>query len=106
MKSFYVSAKTGDNVSTCFHKVAADLAGITLTKPEVLIFIFIFCTSALFSTKLPRTLLQSPSLSLRFSIFKYFFLYLHARTQTHIHTHKHTEVKVVAKVVKAEVVKK
>jgi len=35
MKSFYVSAKTGDNVSTCFHKVAADLAGITLTKPEV-----------------------------------------------------------------------
>ena len=26
MKSFYVSAKTGDNVNTCFHKVAADLA--------------------------------------------------------------------------------
>jgi hypothetical protein len=35
MKSFYVSAKTGDNVNTCFHKVAADLAGITLSKPEV-----------------------------------------------------------------------
>ena len=35
MKSFYVSAKTGDNVNTCFHKVAADLAGIALTKPEV-----------------------------------------------------------------------
>ena len=35
MRSFYVSAKTGDNVNTCFHKVAADLAGVTLTKPEV-----------------------------------------------------------------------
>ena len=35
MKSFYVSAKTGDNVNTCFHKVAADLAGVALSKPEV-----------------------------------------------------------------------
>lgn len=36
MHQFFVSAKTGDNVSTCFYRVASDLAGITLTKPEVM----------------------------------------------------------------------
>jgi Ras-related protein Rab-28 len=35
MRSFYVSAKTGDNVSTTFYRVASELAGVTLTKPEV-----------------------------------------------------------------------
>ena len=30
-----MSAKTGDNVSQCFYRVAADLAGVTLTKPEI-----------------------------------------------------------------------
>ena len=67
MKSFYVSAKTGDNVSTCFHKVAADLAGITLTKPEVF-FLIIFLLQHLFPQSC-RTLLKSPSLSQRFFIF-------------------------------------
>lgn len=31
--SFYVSAKTGDQVTSCFYKIAADLAGIEITKP-------------------------------------------------------------------------
>ena len=31
--SFYVSAKTGDQISSCFYKVAADLAGIEISKP-------------------------------------------------------------------------
>ena len=35
MRHFYLSAKTGDNVSTCFYKVASELSGVTLTKPEV-----------------------------------------------------------------------
>ncbi|KAK9804325.1 hypothetical protein WJX72_006920 [[Myrmecia] bisecta] len=35
MYSYFVSAKTGDNVATTFYRVAADLAGIVLTKPEV-----------------------------------------------------------------------
>ena len=30
-----MSAKTGDNVLQCFYRVAADLAGVTLTKPEI-----------------------------------------------------------------------
>mmetsp|Transcript_36907 Transcript_36907/g.97640 ORF Transcript_36907/g.97640 Transcript_36907/m.97640 type:complete len:227 (+) Transcript_36907:13-693(+) len=33
--SCFMSAKTGDNVSQCFHRVAADLAGVVLTKPEI-----------------------------------------------------------------------
>jgi hypothetical protein len=36
MRHFYLSAKTGDNVSTCFYKVASELSGVTLTKPEVM----------------------------------------------------------------------
>ena len=35
MFSCFMSAKTGDNVSQCFHRVAADLAGVVLTKPEI-----------------------------------------------------------------------
>mmetsp|Transcript_147 Transcript_147/g.371 ORF Transcript_147/g.371 Transcript_147/m.371 type:complete len:234 (+) Transcript_147:168-869(+) len=35
MRSFYVSAKTGDNVNTAFYRVASELAGVALTKPEV-----------------------------------------------------------------------
>jgi len=35
MFSCFMSAKTGDNVSQCFHRVAADLAGVVLTKPEL-----------------------------------------------------------------------
>lgn len=30
-----MSAKTGDNVSPCFYRVAAELAGVVLTKPEM-----------------------------------------------------------------------
>ena len=30
---YYVSAKTGDQVNWCFYKVAADLAGIQVSKP-------------------------------------------------------------------------
>ena len=33
--SFYVSAKTGDQVNSCFFKIAADLAGIKITKPMI-----------------------------------------------------------------------
>jgi Ras-related protein Rab-28 len=32
--SFFMSAKTGDNVSSTLQRVAADLAGVVLTKPE------------------------------------------------------------------------
>ncbi|XP_048746564.2 ras-related protein Rab-28-like [Ostrea edulis] len=35
MSSHFVSAKTGDNVSLCFQRVAAEILGIRLTKPEV-----------------------------------------------------------------------
>ena len=35
MYSCFMSAKTGDNVAQCFHRVAADLAGVVLTKPEL-----------------------------------------------------------------------
>lgn len=30
-----MSAKTGDSVSSCFYRMAADLAGIVLTRPEL-----------------------------------------------------------------------
>ncbi len=33
--SFFVSAKTGDQVTSCFYKIAADLAGVKLTKPII-----------------------------------------------------------------------
>jgi len=32
--SYNVSAKSGDNVKACFHRIAADLAGVVLTRPE------------------------------------------------------------------------
>jgi len=35
MYSFYVSAKTGDQVTSCFTKIAADLAGVELSKPAI-----------------------------------------------------------------------
>jgi len=35
MYSYFVSAKTGDNVSSTFYRVAADLAGVVLTRPEI-----------------------------------------------------------------------
>ena len=31
--SFYVSAKSGDQVNSCFFRIAADLAGIEVQKP-------------------------------------------------------------------------
>ncbi|KAJ8317622.1 hypothetical protein KUTeg_005526 [Tegillarca granosa] len=35
MSSHFVSAKTGDSVSLCFQRIAAEILGIKLTKPEV-----------------------------------------------------------------------
>ncbi len=35
MRSYFVSAKTGDNINTCFYRVAAELAGVSLTKAEL-----------------------------------------------------------------------
>jgi Ras-related protein Rab-28 len=35
MYSYFVSAKTGDNVNAAFHRIAADWAGVVLTKPEM-----------------------------------------------------------------------
>ncbi|XP_023930805.1 ras-related protein Rab-28-like [Lingula anatina] len=35
MSSHFVSAKTGDSVNLCFQKIAAEILGITLTKPEL-----------------------------------------------------------------------
>ncbi|RLN21263.1 hypothetical protein BBJ28_00002848, partial [Nothophytophthora sp. Chile5] len=35
LKSFFVSAKSGDQVNTSFRQVAADLAGIALTKTDL-----------------------------------------------------------------------
>lgn len=35
MASFFVSAKTGDNVSAMFYRLAADLSGVELTKPDL-----------------------------------------------------------------------
>lgn len=34
-RSAFISAKTGDQVSQCFFRIAADLADVTLTKPEL-----------------------------------------------------------------------
>lgn len=33
--SYFVSARTGDQVHASFFRIAADLAGVTLTKPEI-----------------------------------------------------------------------
>ncbi|XP_070540033.1 ras-related protein Rab-28-like [Ptychodera flava] len=35
MSSHFVSAKSGDAVNLCFQKIAADICGIKLTKPEI-----------------------------------------------------------------------
>ena len=35
MQAYYVSAKTGDQVSTVFYQTAADLAGVQLPKAKV-----------------------------------------------------------------------
>lgn len=35
MYSYFVSAKSGDNVMSTFYRVAADLAGVVLSKPEI-----------------------------------------------------------------------
>uniref|UniRef100_A0A7S1K9T6 Uncharacterized protein n=1 Tax=Vitrella brassicaformis TaxID=1169539 RepID=A0A7S1K9T6_9ALVE len=35
MKSYFVSAKTGDQVASTFYRIAADLAGVELQRPEV-----------------------------------------------------------------------
>ena len=35
MYSYFVSAKSGDNINSTFHRIAADWAGVVLTKPEV-----------------------------------------------------------------------
>merc|ERR1711865_1135336 len=35
MYSYQMSAKTGDQVNSCFYRIAADLAGVVLTKPEI-----------------------------------------------------------------------
>lgn len=33
--SYYVSARTGEQVDLAFYRIAADLAGVTLSKPEI-----------------------------------------------------------------------
>merc|ERR1719245_1411180 len=33
--SYHVSARTGDQVQLSFYRIAADLAGVTLSKPEL-----------------------------------------------------------------------
>lgn len=35
MGSYFVSAKTGDNVAAMFYRIAADLAGVAVSKPEL-----------------------------------------------------------------------
>jgi hypothetical protein len=35
MFSFHLSAKTGDNVNSAFVRIAADLAGVVLSRPEI-----------------------------------------------------------------------
>eukprot|EP00771_Trimastix_marina_P000601 gnl/Trimastix_PCT/1618.p1 GENE.gnl/Trimastix_PCT/1618~~gnl/Trimastix_PCT/1618.p1 ORF type:complete len:230 (+),score=71.06 gnl/Trimastix_PCT/1618:199-888(+) len=35
MHAFFMSAKTGDNVSATLHRIAAELAGVPVTKPEL-----------------------------------------------------------------------
>jgi hypothetical protein len=52
MHSYFVSAKTGDSVNTCFYRLAAELAGVPLTKAE-----------------LEATTVRFPILTQRYSIF-------------------------------------
>lgn len=33
--SYFVSAKTGDNVAAAFYRIVADLSGVVLTPPDV-----------------------------------------------------------------------
>lgn len=33
--SFFVSAKTGDNVATAFYRIVADIADVILTSPDI-----------------------------------------------------------------------
>ena len=33
--SFFVSAKTGDNVATAFYRIVADIADVVLTSPDI-----------------------------------------------------------------------
>ena len=33
--SFFVSAKTGDNVATAFYRIVADIADVVLTAPDI-----------------------------------------------------------------------
>lgn len=35
MSSYYVSAKSGENVNAMFYKIAADLANISVSKTEI-----------------------------------------------------------------------
>ena len=35
MNQYYVRAKTGDQVNTVFIQTAANLAGVTLTRPDI-----------------------------------------------------------------------
>ena len=35
MFSYLLSAKTGDNLNLCFYNIAADLAGVVVTKPDL-----------------------------------------------------------------------
>jgi len=35
MFSYFVSAKTGDSINSSFFRIAADLSGVALTKPEI-----------------------------------------------------------------------
>eukprot|EP00455_Lapot_gusevi_P024867 TRINITY_DN2598_c0_g2_i7.p1 TRINITY_DN2598_c0_g2~~TRINITY_DN2598_c0_g2_i7.p1 ORF type:complete len:223 (+),score=34.74 TRINITY_DN2598_c0_g2_i7:142-810(+) len=35
MQSHFISAKTGDNVNTCFYRICAELANVPLTKAEL-----------------------------------------------------------------------
>lgn len=35
MYSYFMSAKTGDSVNSSLYRIAADLAGVVLTKPEI-----------------------------------------------------------------------
>eukprot|EP00753_Platysulcus_tardus_P020206 PLAT7879.1.p1 GENE.PLAT7879.1~~PLAT7879.1.p1 ORF type:complete len:247 (+),score=114.54 PLAT7879.1:61-741(+) len=35
MYGYFMSAKSGDQVSSCFYRIAADLAGVVLSRPEL-----------------------------------------------------------------------
>ena len=35
MRSHYVSAKTNDNINSCFLKIAADAVGVKLTAADI-----------------------------------------------------------------------